>query len=69
MLNNKKITTLKLLVVVDKNINDVVLESDKEVPSPVDHILPNLSTMTCPSCVAPRAWLSFIELDKAVVLV
>lgn len=31
MLNNKKITTLKLLVVVDKNINDVVLESDKEV--------------------------------------
>ena len=38
-------------------------------PSPVDHILSNLSTMTCPSWVAPRAWLSFIELDKAVVLV
>ena len=39
------------------------------IPSPVDHILSNLSTMTRPSWVAPRAWLSFIELDKAVVLV
>ena len=29
----------------------------------------NLSTMTRLSWVAPRAWLSFIELDKAVVLV
>ena len=38
-------------------------------PSPVDHILSDLSTMTCPSWVAPRAWLSFIELDKPVVLV
>ena len=38
-------------------------------PSPVDHILSDLSTMTCPSWVGPRAWLSFIELDKAVVLV
>ena len=38
-------------------------------PSPVDHILSNLSTMTRPSWVAPPAWLSFIELDKAVVLV
>ena len=38
-------------------------------PSPVDHILSDLSTMTCPSWVAPQAWLSFIELDKAVVLV
>ena len=38
-------------------------------PSPVDHILSDLFTMTCPSWVAPRAWLSFIELDKAVVLV
>ena len=38
-------------------------------PSPVDHILSDLSTMTCPSWVAPGAWLSFIELDKAVVLV
>ena len=38
-------------------------------PSPVDHILSDLSTMTCPSWVAPRAWLSFIELDKAVVCV
>ena len=36
-------------------------------PSPVDHILSDLSTMTHPSWVAPRAWLSFIELDKAVV--
>ena len=38
-------------------------------PSPVDHILSDLSILTCPSWVAPRAWLSFIELDKAVVLV
>ena len=38
-------------------------------PSPVDHILSALSTMTCPSWVAPRAWLSFIELDKALVYV
>ena len=33
-------------------------------PSPVDHILSDLSTMTCPSWVAPRAWLSFIELTR-----
>ena len=38
-------------------------------PSPVDHILSDLSTMTRPSWVAPWAWLSFTELDKAVVLV
>ena len=38
-------------------------------PSPVDHILSGLSTMTQPSWVAPRTRLSFIELDKAVVLV
>ena len=31
--------------------------------------LSDLSTMTRPSWVAPRAWLGFIELDKAVVLV
>ena len=39
------------------------------VPSPVDHILSDLSAMTHPSWVAPRALLSFTELDKAVVLV
>ena len=38
-------------------------------PSPVDHILSDLSTMTLLSWVAPQAWFSFIELDKAVVLV
>ena len=38
-------------------------------PSPVDHILSDLSTVTHPSWVAPWAWLSSIELDKAVVLV
>ena len=38
-------------------------------PSPVGRILSALSTMTRPSWVASRAWLSFIELDKAVVLV
>ena len=36
---------------------------------PVDHILPDFSTMSCLSWVAPQAWLSFIELDKVVVLV
>ena len=39
------------------------------LPSPVDHILSDISTMTCPSWVAPQAWLGFIELEKAVVLV
>ena len=38
-------------------------------PSPVDHILSDLSTMTRLSWVALGAWLCFIELDKAVVLV
>ena len=38
-------------------------------PSPMDHILSDLSTMTHQSWVAPWAWLGFIELDKAVVLV
>ena len=37
-------------------------------PSPVDHILSELSTMTRPSWVALRGMAhSFIELDKAVV--
>ena len=39
------------------------------LPSPVEHILSDLSTMIHASWVAPWAWLSFIELDKAVVLV
>ena len=38
-------------------------------PSPVDHILSDLSAMTCPSWFALQAWLGFIELDKIVVLV
>ena len=38
-------------------------------PSPVDHILSDLSTMTRPSWVAPNSTLSFIELDQAVVRV
>ena len=38
------------------------------IPSPVDHILSELSTMTHPSQVALHGMaLSFIELDKAVV--
>ena len=37
-------------------------------PSPVDHILSDLSTMTCPSWVGLHVMAhSFIELDKAVV--
>ena len=39
-------------------------------PSPVDHVLSDLSTMTCPSWVALHCMAhSFIELDKAVVCV
>ena len=39
-----------------------------EVPSPVDHILSELFTMTRPSWVALHDMAhSFIELDKAVV--
>ena len=38
------------------------------LPSPVDHVLSDLSTMTSPSWVALRGMAhSFIELDKAVV--
>ena len=37
-------------------------------PCPVGHGLSDLSTMTCPSCVALHSMAhSFIELDKAVV--
>ena len=36
-------------------------------PSPVDHILSELFTMTRLSWVVHKAWLSFVELDKAVV--
>ena len=38
------------------------------IPSPVDHILSELSTMTCPSWVTLHGMAhSFFELDKAVV--
>ena len=36
-------------------------------PSPVDHTLPDLSTWPVSLGWPHRAWLSFIELDKAVV--
>ena len=38
-------------------------------PFPVDHIVSDLSTMPAHLGWPHRAWLSFIELDKAVVLV
>ena len=38
-------------------------------PSPVDHIVSEFSTMPARLEWPHRAWLSFIELDKAVVLV
>ena len=42
--------------------------SDLPFPSPVDHVLSELSTMTCPSWVALHGMPhSFIELDKAVI--
>ena len=38
------------------------------VPFSVDHILSELSTMVCPSWVAPHSMAhSFIQLNKAVV--
>ena len=37
-------------------------------PSPVDHILSDLSTMTSPSWVAPQAWLSFIGLISLALI-
>ena len=37
-------------------------------PSPMDHVLSELSSMTSPSCVALHGMAhSFIELDKAVI--
>ena len=40
------------------------------IPCSVDHILSELSTMTCPSWVALHSMAhSFIELDKAVIKV
>ena len=37
-------------------------------PSPVDHVLSELSTMTCPSLVALHDMVqSFLELDKALI--
>ena len=42
--------------------------SDLLFPSPLDHILSELSTMTSPSLAALHGMAhSFIELDKAVV--
>ena len=38
-------------------------------PSPVDHILSGLSTMPALLGWLHRAWLSLVELDKAVILV
>ena len=46
-----------------------IYQSGWPFPSLVDHILSDLSTITCPSCVAPWAWISFIDLDKTVVIV
>ena len=44
--------------------------SDLPFPSPVDHFLSDLSTMTCPSWVALNGMVhSFSELDKAVIYV
>ena len=45
-------------------------QSGLPFPSPVDHDLSELSTMTCPSWVALHSMAhSFTELDKAVVYV
>ena len=42
--------------------------SDLPFPSPVDYVLSELSTMTCPSWVALHGMVhSFIKLDKVVV--
>ena len=41
-------------------------QSGLPIPSPVDHALSDLSTMTRLSWVAPWAWVSFIELDSEI---
>ena len=47
---------------------EVACHLEKVCPSPVDHILSELSTMTRPSWVALQGMAhSYIELDKAVV--
>ena len=68
----REVTIIVLLIVTFHTVHGVLkagIQSGLPFPSPVDHILSDLSTMTRPSWVAPRALLSFIELDKAVVLV
>ena len=58
------IHTVKGFGMVNKAEVDVVLE----LPSPVDHVLSELSTMTRPSWVALHGMAHvFTELDKAVV--
>ena len=57
--NNKR--TISIFIIILKI-------SGLPFPSPVDHILSELSTMTCPSWVALHSMAhSFIELDKAMV--
>ena len=44
------------------------IQSGLPLPSPVDHVLSELSTLICPSWVALHGMAhSFIELHKAVV--
>ena len=62
-------TNLFILFILLKGFSRQEYWSGLPLPFPVDHIQSDLSTMTCLSLVAPWAWLIFIELDKAVVLV
>ena len=61
-------TSLTVLFILFMGFSRQEYWSGLPFPSPVDHVLSELSTMTCPSWVALQGMAhSFIELDKAVV--
>ena len=65
---NKSFLTLEILFILFMGFLRQKCWSGLPFPSPVDHILSGLSTMTCPPWVALHSMAhSFIELDKAVV--
>ena len=59
---------LFILFILFRRFSRQDYRSGLPVPSPVDHVFSELSTMTCPSWVALHGMAhSFIDLDKAVV--
>ena len=65
---NKQLVIINIYFIQFMRFSRQVYWTGLLFPPPVDNILSDLSTMTRPSWVDPRA-ISFIELDKAVVLV